>query len=93
MNFASDNTSGASPAVLEALMRANAGSLPSYGADPHTTKAKQMLAEVFDCEPTVALVTTGTASNALALATVAAATLATRPAARTLAIVAVLLVL
>lgn len=70
MNFASDNTSGASPVILEAVLQANAGSLPSYGGDPHTRRAERLLAETFACEPATAFVATGTAANALALATV-----------------------
>lgn len=69
MNFASDNTSGASPAVLDAIVRANAETLPSYGADPHSLRAKRLLAEAFACEPATAFVTVGTAANALALGT------------------------
>ena len=69
MNFASDNTSGASPVILEALVRANAGILPSYGGDPHTSDAVRLLNEVFGCEPAISLVATGTAANAIALGT------------------------
>ncbi|MCW6510208.1 threonine aldolase family protein [Lichenifustis flavocetrariae] len=70
MNFASDNTSGASPHVLEAIVRANAGTLPSYGGDPHSVEAQRRLCEIFAAEPAIALVATGTAANALALASV-----------------------
>jgi threonine aldolase len=69
MHFASDNTSGASPRVLEAIVRANEGILPSYGSDPHSEAARRALATLFEADPAVALVTTGTAANALALAT------------------------
>jgi threonine aldolase len=67
MDFASDNASGASPKVLEALVAANEGSFPAYGADPLTQAAEQRLAEVFEHDCAVFLVATGTASNALAL--------------------------
>ena len=70
MNFASDNTSGASPQILQAILEANAGTLPSYGADEHTRRAERLLAELFGCDPAVAIVATGTAANALALGTV-----------------------
>lgn len=70
MHFASDNSSGMSPRILEAVIRANAGVLPSYGADPHTVEAKRLVAEVFAAEPAVTFVATGTAANALALSAV-----------------------
>ena len=70
MQFFSDNSSGTSPRILDAVVRANAGVLPSYGADPHTAEAKRRIAEVFDAEPAVTLVASGTAANALALAAV-----------------------
>ena len=69
MNFASDNTSGASPVILDALVRANSDSLPSYGADRHSERAKRLLADAFSCEPAIAFAVTGTAANALALGT------------------------
>ena len=34
MEFASDNTSGATPEVIDAVVAANAGYAPSYGTDP-----------------------------------------------------------
>lgn len=70
MHFASDNSSGASPRILEAVVRANAGILPSYGGDPHTAEAKRRLADVFEAEPAATLVATGTAANVLGLAAV-----------------------
>lgn len=67
MNFASDNTVGASSRILDALVAANADALAGYGNDPHTARAKELLADVFGCEVHPFLVATGTASNALAL--------------------------
>lgn len=72
MNFASDNTSGASPIILDAIVRANAGAVPSYGADPYTRRAERLMADTFGGEPAIALVATGTAANALALASTVA---------------------
>lgn len=65
--FASDNTAGIAPEALAALTAANAGAVASYGSDPWTARAKQLLREVFatDCE--VFFVFNGTAANALAL--------------------------
>jgi len=70
MNFASDNVMGASPQVLDALVRANDGALPAYGSDPITRRLEARLAELFEREVSVLLVATGTAANALALAAV-----------------------
>jgi threonine aldolase len=69
MNFSSDNVTGAAPEILEALVRAAAGSVPSYGADPLTERVERRLAELFEHEVAAFPVATGTAANALALAT------------------------
>jgi threonine aldolase len=68
MNFASDNATGASPQVLAALAAANEGSAMPYGADPWTARAEAALSQVFERDCAVFLVATGTAANALALA-------------------------
>jgi len=70
MNFASDNTSGAPEPVLQALLNAARGYAPGYGADDTTAALTARLREVFEApQAEVALVTTGSAANALALAT------------------------
>ncbi|WP_238923877.1 threonine aldolase family protein [Achromobacter ruhlandii] len=66
--FASDNTAGASPQILAALLRANEGQAPAYGADDITLRVERRLAEIFEREVDVLLVPTGTAANSLALA-------------------------
>ena len=71
MNFASDNVAGASPKVLEALVKANAGAEAAYGSDTYTQRAEALLAELFETDVVVFLVTTGTAANALALSALA----------------------
>lgn len=68
LNFASDNVEGASPAVMEALLRANAGPAPAYGTDAWTKRVEARFAELFEHEVAVFPVATGTAANALALA-------------------------
>ena len=69
MHFASDNGSGVPPEVLSALARANDGHAPGYGADPLTLAVRDRIREVFEApEAAVYLVGTGTAANALALA-------------------------
>ena len=69
MNFASDNTSGIAPEILEAIARANAGAAASYGEDDISRNLARHFAEIFETDVTVFPVATGTAANALALAT------------------------
>lgn len=66
--FASDNTSGACPEVLEALLNANTGKLASYGEDPLTAEASDAFRNLFETDCDVYFVFTGTAANSLALA-------------------------
>jgi threonine aldolase len=67
-SFASDNTSGACPEVMEAVQRANVGRLASYGEDALTAEASDAFREVFETDCDVYFVFTGTAANSLALA-------------------------
>ena len=69
MNFRSDNVTGVAPQILAALAAANAGSAPSYGEDAITERLAQRFAELFEHRVAVFPVATGTAANALALAT------------------------
>ncbi len=71
MNFCSDNVSGIHPRILDALIAANDGDVMPYGADPYTARAEARFCEVFGRELAVAMMATGTASNALALSLVA----------------------
>ena len=69
MWFMSDNTQPAAPSVIEALRRANAGHVPSYGAEASMARVRSRLAAVFEApDAEIHLVATGTAANALALA-------------------------
>lgn len=68
-HFASDNYSGACPEVMAAIALCNAGHAPSYGQDAWTAQATRRLQQVFETDCEVFLVHTGTAANALALAT------------------------
>jgi threonine aldolase len=69
-NFASDNVAGAAPEILAALSAAaGAGAAPSYGADPWTARVEALLKETFATDLVAHPVATGTAANALALAT------------------------
>jgi len=69
MNFSSDNATGASPEILAALAAANGGAMPPYGNDPITARLAARFGEIFEREVAVFPVVSGTAANALALAT------------------------
>lgn len=69
MNFRSDNVTGIAPEILAAIAAANQGAAPSYGADAVTVRVAQRFNAVFEHEVTIFPVATGTAANALALAT------------------------
>ena len=66
--FASDNTAGFCPPAWRALEAANAGCLASYGNDPWTTRACDLIREVFEYPADVFFVFNGTAANSLAIA-------------------------
>ncbi len=67
IDFGSDNWSGATPAVEEALRRVNAGYAPSYGEDALTARVTRQFCDVFEREVAVLFVATGTAANLLCL--------------------------
>ena len=70
MFFASDNGAPCPPQVMAAVMAANEGPAMPYGNDPVTARAAAQVREVLEApEATVHFVATGTAANALALAT------------------------
>jgi threonine aldolase len=66
--FASDNTAPMCPEAWAALERANAGSEASYGNDPWTTQACDLIREALAGPAEVFFVFNGTAANSLALA-------------------------
>ena len=61
---------GASPEVIAAVAACNAGHALPYGNDEFTRSVERQLADVFEHEVDVFLVSTGSAANALALAAV-----------------------
>ena len=67
--FASDNTAGLSPVAFRALEAANSGFSASYGDDDCTHRAADAMRALFETDCDVYFVATGTAANALALAT------------------------
>jgi threonine aldolase len=70
MFFASDNAGPVHPQILQAMTEANAGHAMPYGADPWMDEVRTRLRAIFEApEAAIHLVATGTAANALALAT------------------------
>jgi threonine aldolase len=70
ISFASDNTSGIHEKVLDAINRANVGSVTGYGEDKFTMKATEVFKGVFGEETSVYYVANGTAANVLGFGTV-----------------------
>ena len=70
-DFGSDNTSGMAPAALKALVQANAGYAPSYGADDVTARAADHIRRRLDADAEIRFVFSGTAANAIALSMLA----------------------
>jgi threonine aldolase len=73
MDFRSDNTSPASPEIIQALVQANEGYQNPYGADDYSVLLKNKFSEIFEKEVTVYLTSTGTAANCLALSSLVTA--------------------
>jgi threonine aldolase len=70
MHFASDNTSGAAPEIMAAILKANEGYERSYGADAAMGRVTALVRDIFEApDAVVHLLATGTAANALAIAT------------------------
>jgi threonine aldolase len=65
--FSSDNTAGAAPAVIQAIIDASTGPQSPYGADAYSQAVEDKLSIIFECLVSVFLVPTGTAANALGL--------------------------
>ena len=70
MYFGSDNSSPAHPSILNALIAANDGYTSGYGNEEAMNNVTKKLRDLFEApNASVYLVTTGTAANSLALAT------------------------
>lgn len=69
MDFSSDNAYGAWPQIVEAIARAASGPARSYGADAPSGDLRARFCDLFEREVAVFPVISGTAANALALAT------------------------
>ncbi|HEX7761050.1 MAG TPA: beta-eliminating lyase-related protein [Caulobacteraceae bacterium] len=71
-DFASDNTAGAMPEVIDALARFNGGFAAGYGADEVSRQASDLIRALLDVDAEVRFAASGTAANALTLAALAA---------------------
>ena len=67
-HFASDNYAGICPEAWAALAEANQGHAQGYGDDEWTTRAADLIREVFETNCEVFFVFNGTAANSLVLA-------------------------
>jgi threonine aldolase len=67
MIFASDNWSGASERIIEALADAARKGGPAYGNDDITKRVEKRFADLFEREVAVFLVASGTIANALSV--------------------------
>ncbi len=66
--FASDNAAPAHPEVIDAIVKANAGAVASYGNDDATRRAAEAVKAAFDSpDAEVLFALTGTAANIIAL--------------------------
>ncbi|HEX2114896.1 MAG TPA: beta-eliminating lyase-related protein [Alphaproteobacteria bacterium] len=70
VDFRSDNTGAAAPQIIEAIAAANTGTAAGYGADDWTARLQQRFSDLFETKVRVFPVATGTAANALALASI-----------------------
>lgn len=69
-DFASDNTAPATPEAMATLIAANgAGFTSGYGSDTISAKAADLVRALLDADADVRFVTSGTAANAICLAT------------------------
>ena len=68
-DFASDNTAPAAPEAMAALMAANSGFTSGYGTDATTARGADAVRALLDVDAEVRFVTSGTAANAICLAT------------------------
>lgn len=66
-SFGSDNFSGVHPRILKAIQEANTGHAPSYGTDPVSERASEIIKEHLGSTAETFFVFNGTAANVLAL--------------------------
>jgi threonine aldolase len=68
MDFRSDNTAPAAPEILAALSAVNSGAASAYGEDDWSKRLEEAFGALFEREVRVFTVASGTAANAIALA-------------------------
>ncbi len=68
MNFRSDNTAGVAAEILAAMASVNGKPAPAYGEDTWSRQLDEKFSALFEREARVFTVATGTAANAIALA-------------------------
>jgi len=66
--FASDNTAGACPEAMEAILAANTGFTSGYATDEVTARAADLVRSLLDADAEVRFVASGTAANAVSCA-------------------------
>jgi len=71
-DFRSDNVLPAAPEILDAVMRANAGPMTSYGGDEITARVRRQCCEIFETDVEVFPILSGIAGNALAISVLTA---------------------
>ena len=69
VNFGSDNIAGVAPEIMAAIAAANTGAAEPYGHDAVSARLDAAFSDLFEAAVRVFPVATGTAANALALAT------------------------
>lgn len=70
LNFRSDNESPAAPRIMEALAEANEGPAWAYATDEWSERLNRAFSDLFETDTLVIPVSTGTAANSMALASV-----------------------
>ena len=68
LDFMSDNTAGACPEAMSALIAANGSFVAGYGADDTTKQSADSIRRILNSDAEVRFVSTGTAGNAIACA-------------------------
>ena len=68
MHFASDNWAGVHPKIAESLNRHSGGFVPAYGTSDLDKSVENAFSDIFEREVSVYFVATGTAANALSIA-------------------------
>ncbi len=71
LNFRSDNVATVSPEILDAIVAANRGPAAAYGDDDYSSDLTARFSALFETDVAVFPVSTGTAANAIALASCA----------------------